>query len=481
MDMLSGSQIDSFLSATSLVWVSSIVLIMVGLIYFIKYKESNESIKNSPFFSLYFLTILLNVLEYLLNIVMHNNPPYETVVYKVYILLKFFWNILMMFYVINYIYVNDKEKIKFFGIIKILLMVIVTIISLTLNVNIALENNGKFYILVGALNNIYRAYAIASNSILLLIILIFRKKMPKGFCFLSIVTYLIYIGILAFKHFTGYMVNESVFIYSLLVLIIFNTTSNQDKELVNVLNMKIDNLASVNKRRNMLISNINNYFGESTNDIVLFNNDLYLNNDYNKELIEKESKDIENTINEITDYLDDIKYTYMMEYSKSINNDYQLSTLIKSINDKLLPLVNNKNINFKVSVGQNSFLKYIGDIKKVEIIVCNIMYYVINNCDNGEDINLNITSKLNSLNDIELSFTIKSNGKPIIDLTKFSVNDYLENSKNYNKYDLRLLIAIDLLNQLNSNLNIKTDDNKTIYYFTVIEGFKDSELFYNMN
>ena len=56
MEMLSGSQINSFLSATSLVWSSSIVLLMVGLVYFLKYKERHGSNKNSHFLVLYIFT-----------------------------------------------------------------------------------------------------------------------------------------------------------------------------------------------------------------------------------------------------------------------------------------------------------------------------------------------------------------------------------------------------------------------------------------
>ena len=84
MEMLSGSQISSFLSATSLVWASSIVLLMIGLVFFIKYKERHDSISNSRFLVLYILTIVLNALEYVMNIVMEKNPPYEVYVYKLY-------------------------------------------------------------------------------------------------------------------------------------------------------------------------------------------------------------------------------------------------------------------------------------------------------------------------------------------------------------------------------------------------------------
>ena len=44
------------------------------------------------------------------------------------------------------------------------------------------------------------------------------------------------------------MVKESAFVYSLLVLIIFNTTSNQDKEFVNTANM-VKLIANANNHR----------------------------------------------------------------------------------------------------------------------------------------------------------------------------------------------------------------------------------------
>ena len=472
MDMLSGSQIDSFLSATSLMWVSSIVLIMVGLVYYIKYKESHDSIKNSQFFNLYLLTIALNILEYIINIVMQNNPPYEIFVYKSYIFMRFLWNIFLMFYVINYL--NTKNnKVTILRILKLTLIFIVLICTIVLNLDVALENNGKFYVLVGNLYTVYNIYAIISNTILLTIVLIFRKRMPKGFCTLAVTIFIIYVSILIFKTITGYIVNESVFIYSLLVLIIFNTTSNQDKEMVNKSNIKKESLASINNKRNKLINRINDYLGSSLNELVLYNDELVLNKEHAKELIQNESKRVENSINELEDYLTNVKDIFMLESNNVYNEQFDLNTLISNINTKILPLINLKNLKFNIIVGENTFLNYIGDVNKLEKIIINILTNAIENTKEG-NILLTITSRQDDLNNNELSFMIKNNGTLNIDLAKLNLNSFIEND---NRENLKIIIANELLATLNSRINIKIDDNNTIYSFSVLIGFKDNELY----
>ena len=481
MDMLSGSQIDYFLSATSLVWASSIVLIMVGLVYYIKYRESHNSIKISQFFGLYLLTFLLNILEYILNIVMHNSPPYETIIYKTYILLKFLWNLFIMFYVIYYININSSSKMTVPRVIKIILMVGVIICSIMLDVDVALESNGKFYVLVGTLNNVFNIYAIISNSILLIIVLIFRRKLPKVFCVLSLLIFFVYISILIFKHATGYIVNDSVFIYSLLVLIIFNTTSNQDKEIVNKLKKENANFANISSKRNKLINVINYHLDEVINNLVLYNDELYFEENHNRGLIKNNSIEIKNDINELTDYLDNVKDIDMIELdSKSIKQEYQLNVLVSDINSKVLSLVNLRNVNFNIMIEKNTPLNYIGDMSKIERLVINILEKIISNTSEGQKINLVISTKQYDLNNIELIFNIiNSDVNSKIDLNKLSINDYLDN--NSNEYDLKMIVVNELLTIMNSIINININENNIIYSFSIVQGFMHNEFINNID
>ncbi len=482
MDMLSGSQISSFLSATSLLWVSSIVLIMVGLVYFIKYRERHDSGRNTKFFLLYLITIILNVLEYVMNIVMQTSPSYEVFIYKSYILIKFFWNISILFYVISYIRPSKNKIFSISSILKVVMMILAVVCCIFLDIDVILENNGKFYVLIGSLNEVYTYFALALNTFLLLLVLWFHKKLPKGFCTLSVVTFLIYLCMLIFKNTTGYMVKESVFIFSILVLIIFNTTSNQDKEFVNNLNRKKEALANVNQKRSLLIDKITSYIGQSLNNMILYNDELYLTNDKNRIFVQNNSKEIQSTIDDLNDYLVNVKDIYQIESNKQVvNAPYQLSTLMGDIDSKILPLADSKRVFFNMSIIENSFINYVGDLSKIEKILTNILSTTINNSNEGENLDLTIASKQVDLNNIELSFFIKSNGVKNTELKELKIDDFLDDNQEIDTSNLRMIISNELLEILNSKLNIKTDSNYTIYSFTVIQGFKDNELYSNIN
>ena len=480
MDMLSGSQINSFLSATSLLWASSFVLIMVGLVFYIKYQERHESIKHSKFFTLFLFTVILNVLEYVMNIVMQNNPSYEVIIYKVYIFVKFLWNISIMFYVISFVQSSKLSRFSVFSILKVFLIIISLLCCIFLDISSVLENNGKFYVLVGRLNEVFTFYALFSNSILLLIVLWFRKKLPKGFCVLSITIFFIYLGLFIFKNITGYMVKDSVFIYSILMLIIFNTTSNQDKEFVNNLNQKKNILTTINERRSKLIDQVTFYVGQTLNDVVLYNDEIYLNKYKDREFIQNSSKEIEDRIQSFNDYLNSVNDIYYIESNKNINNKlYTLSTLIEDIDSKVLEKADLKKILFNITIGDNSFINYIGDLKKIERVVINLLLCIVHYSNEKDTLDLIISSKQKDLNHIELVFTINSSS------LKSVINSSMENDifskRELDAYDLKMVVSNELLQMMNSKLDSTKDASHIAYNFSVLQGFHSNELFNNIN
>ncbi len=477
MEMMSGSQINSFLSATSLVWASSIVLMMVGLVYFIKWRESHDSIQNSQFLVLYLFTIALNILEYVMNFVMQTNPSYETIIYKSYILFGFLWNISIIFYMINYLNPEISKSIVV-KTIKILLFLAAIIVCIILDIDVTLESNGKFYVLVGILNTTYNISSIIANVVLLSIVLWFRKKMPNGFIILYIITFLIYIFMLIFKNTTGYIIKETVFIYSILLLVIFNTTSNQDKELVHRLTVSRENLTNLSNRRYLINNIISRRLGKSLNYMVLYNDDLYLSPERNRQTIQKDSTAINGATHETLDFINNIKDIYMIEANSiPVNNLYQLNVLTNYINAKIMPFVSSKKVSFNIVVEDNTLLNYIGDINKLEKAIINLLYNVINYSSEGQLITLNIASKHNSKN-IELCFDIKNSANTINEnLPKLNANDFLNLNKTISKYDLKMIISNKLLEILNSKINIKKEDNNTMYSFTVVQGYKDNILY----
>ena len=67
MKMFNGSNISFFTAASSFIWASLIVVIMIGLVYFIKYEERKDSFNNGHFLVLYIFTFILIILELLIT------------------------------------------------------------------------------------------------------------------------------------------------------------------------------------------------------------------------------------------------------------------------------------------------------------------------------------------------------------------------------------------------------------------------------
>ncbi len=474
MEMLSGSTIDEFLAATSLVWASFVVLIMIGLVFFIKFKERNNSIKNNKFFTLYVLTLTLNIFELYLNIVMKNNPSYEVIIYKIYVFLGMVWSIAIVFYTISYLNVGSFIKSKPMSIIRYSLVAVAAILCIVLNISSYRENSGKFYVLTGVLNSVYNVFNMVSSIVIVLIALIYRKKLPRGFFALCIYTFVVYLSIILFKNTSGYMVKESVVIYTLFLIIIFNTTSNQDKELVTKLSANRDNLLKINYKRNKLNNKIYCQFEQYINDLVLYNEDLYLTKERNKQIIQNDSIEIKNTTNEIKNFLYDSRDIYMYEVNElPLKMQYQIKTLTDYIYSVILPITRTRNIRFDILLNDNNNLTYIGDINKIGKMLVNTLLFIISKINNGSSITLAIASNKGHAKNIELNFAIKHNDRMAnIDFSNLTLNDFAESNYRYNNNELKMIISNRLLEILNSKIDITSDEMNTIYSIKILQGLK---------
>lgn len=475
MEMLGGSQIDAFLSATSLVWSSTIILIIIGLSYYFKYKDRNKSVNNFQFLTLYFLTFLLNILEYIINYVMQNSFEYEIYLYKFYIFVGLLWNVVLIFYIINFL--NSNYKSRLLNIFGAVLVVISICFCIFLDIDSTLENSGRFYVLTGTLFSVYNLCAFVSNIILIILIFWYRDKTSKSFFTSCMLIFVIYILILLFEILSGYTIQETILLYSLLL---FNTTSNQDKEIVDKLNEKKSSLIYINDKRTNLLDKVSFEIKQSLNNLVLYNDDLYLTKNYSKENIIKESKEIENTMDDLINYTNGIKDIFMLELNNNllINCPYKLDSILNNVNSSIMPLAMSKNINYSFSVDDNTFINYVGDKNKIEKILINILQSIISKNKEGMYVNLNVRSKHLGAKNTELYFTIKNNDKTFnSNFKNLNIDNFINNKNVYDKTDLKFLISNMLLELFNTKINIGTDENNTIYSFKVVQGFKDNELF----
>ncbi len=477
--MLEGSQIDQFISTTALVWASSIVLIMIGLVYFTKIKEKHDSFSKSHFLYVYILTLVLNIFEYVIYIIINENgftkiseaPAYVSPVFRLYIFFGFLWNIAVIIYVLNYV----KIKSRFSKYIYIFLILASALCCIFLGIDTSNEWSNNVLSLAGALNTVYNIFAVVSNFVLLCIIYKYRKKMPKSFFELCLLIFFLYVAIYIFVRLTHFTVKESVFIYSLLVLVLFNTTSNQDKETVNKLNINKDLLTTINNRRSNLINVVSSDLKNSLNEIVLYNDELYLSNNLNKELIQNDSKIMFDKTNYLINYFANVKDAFMLEFNDlPLNSKYQINMLTNDIKYRMTNLVNYKKTNFNIIINDKTFLNYIGDLYKIEKVIVNVLTKIINNSNVGENVSLSVSSKQIDSKNAEIIFVIQNTNQNVE-----NINDNTSNNvKNIFDYsDLNMIISDRILEILNSKVDIKNENNNYIYTFSVLQELVNNELY----
>ena len=141
-----------------------------------------------------------------------------------------------------------------------------------------------------------------------------------------------------------------------------------------------------------------------------------------------------------------------------------------------------KKIRFNISVVDNSFLNYIGDVNKVEKIIINILCNAVSNTSEGQDVSLIIGSKQRDSESAELNITVKNNGTiSNLELAKLNIDEFVKYDEKINLYDLKMIVSNELLGILNSKIDIKVDESDTTYSFAIIQGLKDNVLYNSIN
>ena len=62
-------------------------------------------------------------------------------------------------------------------------------------------------------------------------------------------------------------------------------------------------------------------------------------------------------------------------------------------------------------------------------------------------------------------------------MAKANLYDFIDTDRKFNKYDLMMIISNKLLEILKSKMDVKIEQNSTVYSFSIIQGFKDKELY----
>lgn len=471
MEMFSGGSVDSFISATALVWAALIILIMVGIVYFSKEKERKNTISENAFVALYFTTLLLNILEFSLYFIMRMNDGFvKTLTSKVYVFVGFVWCIIVIFYIASYVAEAHKRKVNNRWLYLALTLVILSLICcIIFPITVELEPYGKYYTLSGTLNTIYNRFGIISNFVLLIFTIRSYKTLSKTFTALALFIFAAYLTNFALEAILHYAIKESIFTYSLLVLSLFNTTANQDKQLLTDLNEAKITSEKLNRERDLTIYKFSNEIRSLLNSVIASSDDLILSNTVNSKELSENSYTIQINGIELSNYIDNI-----LNLSKIQGNntslevtDFELNTLINEINDVILPLTTSRRIEFKCMYENNLPTIYSGDYEKTKKLILNLIFNAVNNTTSGE-VNVFFRGKRLDTSNVELYIIVNGGVNNRDDILTLELSDLVEKEESINNSMLSMIVAKKYSELLNGELSISLDDeNKTNYIFKI--------------
>ena len=67
---------------------------------------------------------------------------------------------------------------------------------------------------------------------------------------------------------------------------------------------------------------------------------------------------------------------------------------------------------------------------------------------------------------------ISNNGITNADAAQLNINDFVDTNREFNDYNLKMIVSRRLIELLNSKIDVKTENNNTTYSFAIIQGFK---------
>ena len=252
-----------FYSSTGFSITVLIFMIVFKVIY---HRKKKDGVKTSPIFqflmNLVFFPLILEILAssfyaFVPSTFAHKQLILD-IISKGYLAESILWISIFIYYTISFIRKHtieskQEESTRYRYMVYTLAMIICFVSAIILPYKV--NTSSGAYIIRGTLYNIMQLEFLVSSTILYMMLIIYRKKMPnlKLVPFLIIFALYFILSIIEIKF--GYICNNLTSFFGLLISVIYFTTESQDKMIVdNYTELKDKENAVNNTKKKMLIN-----------------------------------------------------------------------------------------------------------------------------------------------------------------------------------------------------------------------------------
>ena len=254
--------VNSFFSSFGLSFSTSVFIMVIGIVYYLKNKKTNQNIINKAFVYLIILTIILGATELIVTISLSRTlTPTITnsIICITSTFLGFLWNevFLMYIYILIKNTMNQPKKISVFSWILIALLNIGVICLLIFTpIEYTTGINNEPYVITGGMMYFTLAISIITNLIGLTIFAIYREKIKNIYLTPMILIMIANIVVTLLKIYTNTFMNDRIAFYAIIVVLLYLTIESQDNKLIDEYNKSKEEAIKANKAKTEFLINM---------------------------------------------------------------------------------------------------------------------------------------------------------------------------------------------------------------------------------
>ena len=472
---------ESFFASIGLSLSTSVFVFIVGIMYYLKNKNSKTKVLNKTFIGLTVLTMWIGVTELLVTLSISRTT--ETTLIndlscRQMVFLGFLWN---LFYLI-YIYKLTKEsqnkdtklsKIDWAIIIGATLAASVIIFLIPVEYTNGL--NGTPYVITGGLLIFTTIINISTNIISLTLFAVYKEKIRNFYLTPVVAMNTLNILISAITLFTNTFINDKLAFYAITVVLLYLTVESQDSKLVAEYTKSKEEAVIANKAKTEFLINMSHEIRTPMNTILGFGESLLNEPTLTEEIARRDIKNISEASNTLLDLINNILDISKLEAGEvTLNNtDYLLESLIFELNSLIPSKITKEELRFTIDINNEIPKEYHGDPYKIFKIASYILLNAIEYTNYGE-VKLTIDGKKLENNEFELLLLVSNTGHAMTDeIFNRGFEDFvkIENASQNNVDGIKLgiIIAKQLIEMLGGTIEFANKKGEGTKYFVRIK------------
>lgn len=472
---------SSFFASTGLTICALVFLILI--IILISSKLQSETAESKIYLGNLYLTVVLLILEMVVTYTMsirESIPKVNDILCESYVFLSIVWEELFVAY--TYFLLNSNKKFiinkKFYVRLILLILMALAIPTLAvtfLDVSYIGGVNGSPYVIVGGTINLLHLFSFVGAITIILIFIAKKDKIKNLYISPLIFAFIVFCLSFILQIVLGFHINESVFMFSLIMVILYFTVESQDSKLMETIAETKKEAERVNKVKTEFLMNISHEIRTPLNTILGFSEALLAEDELTFDKVKEDCTNIHIASVNLLNLINNILDISRIESSKEEvdEKDYNLENVIFEINSYIPSRINKNDLKFSINAEENIPRDLYGDSNKIYKIITSVLINAIEYTNYGE-VKLDITGMELENNLCELKFHISNTGHAMkIENFEKDYYDFVkldgENESSFDTTLLGLIVAKRLVNLMNGTLEFINETGKGTQYIIKIK------------